>query len=149
MKKVLSILAGMFLFASCATYQPTPKSFVSMIDYSAFTQQGIYVTESNSVNFDYEAIGSICAEELGGWISKKSSEYSDPKEEYYLGSSFSKKIYVKPDIQEAFKKLMDKLSQSGANGLINMRIEFTKELDIVGKQVTVDKIIVSGMAIKR
>lgn len=60
----------------------------------------------------------------------------------------SNKVYIKPDIQEAFKKLMDKLSQSGANGLINMRIEFTTELDLTSK-LTIGKILVSGMAIKR
>ena len=148
MKKALFLLVSMFIFASCATYQPAPKSFISMIDYSTFTKQGIYVTESNSVNFDYEAIGSICVEELGGWVSKKKSEYSDPKEQYYIGSGMRNKVYIQPDIQEAFKKLMDKLSQSGANGLINMRIEFTTELDLTSK-LTIDKIIVSGMAIKR
>lgn len=147
--KKLFLLPCMLLLASCASYLPAPKSITGMIDYSTLTKNGIFVTESNSVNFDYEAVGSIYAEEVGGFVRKDGKpDPIDPRDDYYIGSSSGKKVYVRPDVQAAFEKLISKLSQSGANGLINMKIQFTTEQDLISK-VIIDKIIVSGMAIKK
>lgn len=150
MKKIFLIIESTLLLVSCApVYQLAPRSYIGIIGYSPLTEKGIYVTESNSVSFDYKAIGSVYAEEIGGWVRKDGKpESSDPKEAYYLISSGKKKIYVQPDINAIFKKLVDQLKQSGANGIVNLKIESTTEQDFVSK-LSYDKIIVTGMAIKK
>ena len=148
MKKVLVLIVATWLFTSCATYRPTPKSFFGIIDYSALTSKGLFVTESNSVNFDYQAIGSVIAEEIGGWISKSSKQQSvSASDEYYVGAS-SKKMYKAPDVQAAFDNIEKHLSSIGANGIINLNITTSYEIDLVSK-LPVDKITVSGMAIRK
>lgn len=149
MKNTFLVIASTLLLASCATLYRAPRSYIGIIDYSPLTEQGIYVTESNSVSFDYKAIGSVYAEEVGGWVRKDGKpESNDPKEPYYLFSSGKKKIYVLPDINSIFKKLVDQLKQSGADGIVNLKIESTIEQDLATK-LPYDKIIVTGMAIKK
>ena len=137
------------MFTSCATYHPAPKSFVGVIDYSVLTSKGLFVTESNSVNFDYQAIGSVIAEETGGWIPKNGAKQKpvNAGDDYYVSSS-SKKIYMAPDIQAAFDNIAEHLSSIRANGIINLKITTSSEIDLVSK-LSVDKIIVSGMAIRK
>lgn len=148
MKKVL-LLFCVIALSSCVTYLPVPKSLIGMIDYSGLTNRGIFVTESNSVSFDYEPIGSIYVEEVGGWIRKDGKENSsDLKEDYYINSSSRKKIYQAPDIQTMYEKLAIKLKDVGANGLINLKITSTSEFDQLSK-TTVDKIVITGMAINK
>ena len=70
MRKLLCIILIVILATSCATVKlPQPYSYSNYIDYSAFTEQGIFVTESNSVSFDYQQLGSISVVEVGGWVS--------------------------------------------------------------------------------
>ncbi len=149
MKKVLLLIVSVCMFTSCATYQPAPKSFVGIIDYSVLTSKGIFVTESNSVNFDYQAIGSVIAEETGGWVPKSSAKQkpASAADDYYVSSS-SKKNYIAPDIQVAFDNIAEHLLSLRANGIINLKITTSSEIDLVSK-LSVDKIIVSGMAIRK
>lgn len=148
MKKVLVLLVGMCMFASCATYRPAPKSFVGVIDYSVLTSKSLFVTESNSVSFDYQAIGSVIAEETGGWVPKNGAQSStNVSDEYYVGSS-TRKVYKNPDVQVAFDNIAEQLSSIGANGIINLKITTSSEIDMVSK-LSVDKVTVSGMAIRK
>lgn len=148
MKKILLLSFCTIALSSCATYLPAPKSVIGMIDYSGLTNRGIFVTESNSVSFDYEPIGSIYVEEVGGWIRKDGKpNFVDSKDDYYVGSS-SKKVYQAPDIQAVYVKLSNKLKDVNANGLINLKIISTSEFDQLSK-TTVGKIVITGMAINK
>ena len=149
MKKILLSFFCAIVLSSCATYLPAPKSVIGMVDYSGLTNRGIFVTESNSVSFDYEPIGSIYVEEVGGWIRKDGKPDSvDPKEAYYVNSSSSKKVYQAPDIQTVYVKLANKLKEVNANGLINLKITSTSEFNQLSK-TTVGKIVITGMAINK
>lgn len=70
MKKALLLFFCAIILSSCAIYLPAPKSIIGMVDYSGLINRGIFVTESNSVSFEYEPVGSIYVEEVGGWIHK-------------------------------------------------------------------------------
>lgn len=147
-KKILCLLFSVLVLSSCGSIPlPAPHSDVVMIDYSSLTQDGYFVTESNSVSFDYEAVGSIIAEEVGGWLSKNGKPKSvDPKDEYYI--SFGRKqIYQEPDLQKAYENLKNKLKEVGANGIINLDIRFVQGSS--DKYPKPDKIIITGMAIKK
>lgn len=149
-KKIVLLLFSIAILSACGTVNlPKPQSNIGLIDYSGLTQKGIFVTESNSVNFDYEAIASVYIEEIGGWVRKDGKPDSDdPKSDYYINSSARKKTYEKPNLQEVFKKLVEQLKEQKANGIINLRISFATETIVPG-QVYADKIIISGMAIRK
>ena len=62
------------MLTSCATSAisyPEPYGFSTFLDYSPLTNKGIYVTESNSVSFDYKILGSVSATEVSGWVKKE------------------------------------------------------------------------------
>jgi uncharacterized protein YbjQ (UPF0145 family) len=144
MKKMFVLMVGFgFVVFSCRTIAPT--SYFGGILYSPLTEQGIYVSESNSVSFDYVAIGSVIVEETGGWVRniKSRNELGKRTEDYYVKSTVSKK-YTIPALDAAFEHLREYLFEIGANGIINMHIEF-----IPSSKVSLDKIVITGMAIKR
>ena len=90
--------------ASCSTVSVPQFTTTTFVDYSEFTKQGIFVTESNSVNFDYKPLGSVVSFTQGAWSGLS-----------------SKKI----DADEAFKDIADKVKNAGGNGLINFRFNVT------------------------
>ena len=57
-------------------------------------------------------------------------------------------MYKAPDVQAAFDNIEKHLSSIGANGIINLKITTSYEIDLVSK-LPVDKITVSGMAIRK
>lgn len=143
MKKTFLIIASTLLLASCAPVNyPAPRTEIGMVNYAPLTNQGIFVTESNSVGFNYEAVGSIYIIETSGWIRKdgKSADEIDPKEAYYIGSSSQKNWkFVSPTVEEALLKIAEKLKSSGANGIINLKVTTS----------ITDGITITGMAIKK
>jgi hypothetical protein len=66
--RTITLFLLLFTFVSCGFKIPKYVSASSFIDYSYFTDKGIYVSESNSVNFDYTPMGSIDV-----WISSSIS----------------------------------------------------------------------------
>lgn len=152
MKKVYLLFVVMLLVLSACQSLPAPKSNVVVVDYTALTNQGIFVTESNSVNFSYEPIGSISIDELGGWVREnKQKRAVDIKEDYYYNSPnpFSgKQVYQAPDMNNMFNKLAAQLHELGANGIINLKITQTFEYQKEIKQF-IHRVTISGMAIKK
>lgn len=116
-----------FVVTSCVTL-PTPYSNIGTIDYSPLTKNGIYVTESNSVNFEYIAVSSIIATEKGGWVN---------------GSE------KRPSIEVAFKNIIEEMKKLNANGIINLGILASSEMVFDGySKGFVPVITVKGMAIR-
>lgn len=115
------------ILSSCASL-PEPESRVGVIDYTPLIKAGIFVTESNSVNFDYTAVGSIVATEKGGWINGRAK---------------------RPETQDALKSITKELERMGANGIINLNIISSVEMsDDLMSKTFVSVITVKGMAIK-
>ncbi len=158
MKKVL--YCSLFIFvtgvlASCATSTstasyPAPYGFSTFLDYSSLTSKGIYVTESNSVSFDYKTLGSVSAIEIGGWVKKgKEPKKSIPREpnknsedELYTrinkNQYTEKNVYVDPSLDMAMDRMANTLKEVGANGIINLKVQSES-----------GRIIISGMAIRK
>ncbi len=99
-----------------------------VVDYSTFQQNGIFVTESNSVSFEYQPIGSVVSVTRGA-----AEEYIN-----YLITTKAKRV----DMEKAFAEIGKKLLDMNADGLINMRIRQSFEDDFYYLTIT-------GMAIKR
>lgn len=150
MKKVLLPLL-VVLFTACvpSLNLPSPWSKFTMADYSMFTQNEIFVTESNSVSFDYTPIGSVHSQAVGGWVKRdgKDTPIVPKDDDYYINSKARKKMYKSPQLQDAFNTLIENMKSIGANGIINLRIIYdTPNPNIDFKPET---IMVTGMAIKR
>jgi hypothetical protein len=133
--------------ASCTTVNvPAPKQYASTIDYAYLSQKGIFVTESNSVNFDYEPLGSIYVECTGGWVKKKYKE-GDDMEDIYMTTLGSVK-YLPPTFEDAYQLILSEVKKLRANGVINLKIRTVSEYQSTYK-VYVDKIIITGMCIRK
>lgn len=152
MKKVYLLFVAMLLGLVACQSLPEPKSNMVVVDYTTLTNQGIFVTESNSVNFSYEPIGSISIDELGGWVRKENKKrMTNVREDYYYNSSnliAGKQVYQAPDMNNMFNKLAAQLHELGANGIINLKITQTFEYQKEIKQF-IHRVTISGMAIKK
>mgnify|MGYP005878621111 CR=1 FL=1 len=159
MKKLLVLIFALLSLVACTTVKlPIPVSSSGFIDYLPLTSRGIYVTESNSVSFDYEAIGSIYVTENGGWVrtskdknikeEKRKKHLNVEDDSYYTPEnseiSSGKSTYISPDVVIAMENMAQELKKTGANGIINLKIEYTRE-----GVLNIEKITISGMAIKK
>lgn len=129
MKNLFLLLLCIFALTSCAVHLPAPKSTVGLIDYTEFTQKGIFVTESNSVSFEYQAIGSVFAEETDGWSEKKPEKNRTVYQDEYYDSYSGKRLtgqrkFVPANLNQALQNIAKQLEAIGANGIINLKIDY-------------------------
>lgn len=151
MKKVLLFVFAIGLLTSCATSAisyPEPYGFSTFLDYSPLTNKGIYVTESNSVSFDYKILGSVSATEVSGWVKKekelkvanknKKNNVDDMYADVERNQSNGKYMRMSPSLDAAMERMANTLKEIDANGIINLKIQWEP-----------DRIIISGMAIRK
>ena len=151
MKKVLLFVFAIGLLTSCATSAisyPEPYGFSTFLDYSPLTNKGIYVTESNSVSFDYKILGSVSATEVSGWVKKekelkvanknKKNNVDDMYADVERNQSNGKYMRISPSLDAAMARMANTLKEVDANGIINLKIQWEP-----------DRIIISGMAIRK
>nr|DAT27615.1 MAG TPA: Putative heavy-metal-binding protein [Caudoviricetes sp.] len=164
MKKVLLLFALTIGFYSCKTALPEPKTLLLTTSYDAFQKSGIFVTESNSVNFEYTSLGNVSVSDYGGWVKKNkykaddapTSKVYNPQNDMYLGyepadrgsSILSKSKYLFPNVGNSISLLITKIKDMGGNGIINLHISYSKE-SYYKSAAVVDVITVSGMVIKK
>jgi uncharacterized protein YbjQ (UPF0145 family) len=153
MKKGLIIAMMAFTMTSCfTTHLYEPHWSAEVVDYSMLTDKGIYVNESDKINFEYQTLASVETRSIGGYVNKEKADNIDQKSinDIYYQEEKSKKAkangfnkeYVAPKYDEALGVMALKLEELGANGIINLKIRVE-----VGELY--DKIIVTGTAIKR
>lgn len=121
MKRVLFLfnVTLSLLVTSCVSLDQ--MTVTEVIDYSRFLKNGIYVTESNNVDFDYTPIGSVVSVTRGA-----------------IRNAWSYSV----DTEKAFSDIGKKVKAIGADGLINMKISNSYINSFYYTTVT-------GMAIKR
>jgi len=102
MKKLLFFAAIVLLFYSCS-----PEIYYAVnsytIDYSKYTEKNFFITESNSVNFEYKPVGSIVVESVSGYYNSE---------------------FISANIDDAFIKLYQVAQKNKANGVINVKMNF-------------------------
>lgn len=123
MKKFLLLLLIGVSLSSCMTQLelPKPSAYAGIFDYSPLTSKGVFVTESNSVSFDYETIGSLYAQSRGGWIDKK---------------------YSSPSLQALYNEVLSELGKMKANGIVNLKL-------FISGSGTSEMLSLTGMAIRK
>jgi uncharacterized protein YbjQ (UPF0145 family) len=149
MKKALFIAAMILALASCAPTGPQFSQIAGLIDYSQYP--GMFLTESNSVSFDYTPVGSLIAVETTGVVAKQTVKEKDMDDIYDNGKGYRNngKLYYNTyettkgkvrhaDPQSALTYAVDEAKTLGGNGIINLHI----------RRIT-DGYEVTGMVIKR
>lgn len=117
------------------------------IDYQEAGQGKVFITEANSVSFEYEPLGSILVEETSGVvkITVPTTEKERNVDSLYGPGPSTKTVtsYSKATAQTALNYAAQEAIRLGGNGIINLRLASVND----GKGGAI--VSVSGMIIKR
>lgn len=132
MKKLnVLIAAAALIMSGCSPIIRTPEEFSSGItDYSIFAKKGFFITESNSVNFEYQPIGSVYVKQQAGYEvlsnTAKQKVYSDDVTGGQLTKDFNTmkigSTFIPLDINRGLKEIYIQSEKAGSNGIINLKI---------------------------
>ena len=154
MKKLFVVLAAstLLLLSSCGPIRFAYTKYAVALDYSEYTNKGFYLTEANSVNFEYKAIGSITARVISGYVKKNvQRKSSNMKDDIYGERSKSFDVlgkYNSAKPQDALEELCNKAMEIGANGIINIKTVYIP--DVMGGTINpYDSYVITGMAIRK
>lgn len=126
MKKLLLFLFAVTL-ASCSTLQY--KATTYSIDYAKYTELGFFITESNSVSFEYIPVASVGSKIESGYTS---ADRDSGKNQLTYATG-----------EDALAYLVAQSQKLGANAIIGLKI-----VD-VSINAAIPAFTASGMAIKR
>lgn len=167
----LSITGGLALLISCSA--PKYQVFPSVVNYRTYLEtDNFYITESNSVAFDYEPVGNITVRILNGkcrreyapgdidtiyhkgkdynWYEFKPKEGAKPIVDFEPTLIHGKDYdYYDPNYRTGnYNDVLDELYKQaksiGANGIINLKLQPYQES--VTKR---DGVMGTAMAIKK
>lgn len=149
MKKLLS-LCLVALITSCSTYKVMYNASSGCIDYSTYSEKGFFITESNSVSFDYKPMGSLFVEISSGYEKRleKNKKYLDIDGHEKSKTEISVGNWINATSKIAFDSLYKRSLDLKANGIINLQTKYYPATYYNNTMVTGDKFIVTGMAIK-
>lgn len=138
MKKSLLLFIFITVMSSCIT---TSKYAVhtGMVDFKKYNNKGFFITQSNSVSFEYEPIGYVSTIIFSGYDE---SQKPNQKKTSLAGPDIGKHHVASNE--EAFDALYEKCTNEGANGIIN--VDFST---IKNQQGNIVSVQANGMAIKR
>ena len=144
MKKILFSLLALTLLSGCGSIKTTFLSLSNVVDYQKYHEQGFFITEANSVSFEYDPIGSVLVTMRPGYEVTKSARG-------YLSYSKNPRMITEYDVLDELKKEVETL---GGNGVINIKVLYeTSRIEASAWDASVLKqgttITVTGMAIKR
>ena len=156
MKKTLLSLIFVAAITGCSIIPKSPyQQSAVVLDYSEYTNKGFFMTEANSVNFEYKAIGSVSAKVQSGYEIIGESVRKGMKDDIY-GETYDKhKVkygkYKQAFSDDAINVLCNKAMERGANGIINIKVTYLPAIrDLkTGIVIEPDAIIVTGMAIRK
>ena len=152
MKKIVFILS-VILLMGCSTIGKFPYvQESSIIDYSQYEKKGFFITEANSVSFEYEAVGSVSAKVESGFEIMGSNKVRAVGDDIYQKQMETKtKVaygeFVSATPTQALELLYQRAVESRANGIINLKISpITQYTQAYGNVIT--GYFATGMAIK-
>jgi hypothetical protein len=138
MKKLLVLFVACSFLIGCQT----PHRIIThTFDYTEYTDKGFFLTESESVGFDYTPIAGISITLADGTFSK-----GNPVPEGLGTHSSSSVVNFLP--KDALKQLYTECIKLGANGVIGLKLQSRHGMDALGRNV-VGVTTISGTAIKK
>lgn len=140
------------MLGSCA--KVPMKHATYFVDYKEAGKGRVFISEANSVSFEYEPLGSVIVEEISGYkpkVKHRDLEKEQKLEPLYIGPSSDYVVeddddskYANANAQSALNYAVDEVIRMGGNGLINVKIS-TYYPEKSNRRV----VAVYGMAIKR
>lgn len=148
MKRFFLTLVCLTSLTSCSVKIPYVQE-TYFTDYRSFMDKGFFITESDAVSFDYDAIGSMSIEQRSGHeftVKKGDNFYS----EYYSQVEQKWGKFKKASLEEAMNYFYEEAKDKGADGTIKFKVEtIFEEKQSYGIMVkTPIGYIISGMLIK-
>lgn len=129
----LSLIVGVVLvalLASCKSSTPAFKHEAYLVDLRTMTDDGFFITESNSVGFDYQPIGVMTLFEYSGedktYVVTQQEVQQDLNDGIYVQSMMKRqsKHWRTADSQSALNEMVRVAKEQGANGIINLSIKY-------------------------
>src|SRR5690606_16170414 len=116
----LFIAAGML---SCSGPRMYFEASATYVDYRPYTETGFFITESNSVGFDYKPVSSVMAIARSGYLpQERRSNVTDSKpfdDVYYKPERIKAGVRTATP-KDAVRELVHQARALGANGIINL-----------------------------
>ncbi|MGL4367238.1 MAG: hypothetical protein ACRCTQ_03000, partial [Brevinemataceae bacterium] len=128
----------------CAV-KPVYQKNTYVVDYSVYNKQGVFLTESPSVSFPYDPVGSVLVTIKDGNVAihnDKTYQIQEQEGVEYVG----KKEYKIATTGDALQELTDLTKKLGADAVVGLKLEYKIESS---KDYARGVVIVSGMAVKR
>lgn len=148
MKHIAFLLLVCLLSALSSCHTPMTHA-TYYIDYQEAGQGKVFITEANSVSFEYEPLGSILVEETSGVvkITVPTTEKERNDDSLYGPGPSTKTVtsYSNATAQTALNYAAQEAIRLGGDGIINLKL--SANLDSKGRKI--ETISVSGMVIKR
>ncbi len=142
---LVALIAGI---SSCTTKIPY-VAVTNYIDYEPYSKQGIFITEANSVSFDYTPMGSVTATIKSGYEKKtrvSNSFYTDYNGVKRTGME-KYDAFKAATPEDGVALMVESVKEKGGNGIINFHIAPITE--IVDKEIVCTGYLLTGMAIKK
>lgn len=137
MKRTLTFLFLIVITTSCM--MPKYAVYSGMLDFKKYNDRGFFITQSNSVSFEYDPIGVVSVTVYSGMDENKETTQ---KKTSIAGPNMGK--YHIASNEDAFDALYEKCMEENGNGIINVNFSTIKDKN--GNIVAVEA---SGMAIRR
>lgn len=119
------------LLSSCVSPKLSQVEMVNFLDYSKYTNQGFFITESNSVSFEYAPMATVTVTVLWG-----------DEAQWVVENGVAKKRYGDASPERALELAVKRSREKGANAIINLHIE---SVELNGRP----GILLTGMAVDR
>jgi len=144
MKKLIyASLIGVVL-SSCTIVRVPSVQVSSALDYQ---KSGIFLTESNSVSFNYEPVASLSALQISGYATSDKVNKTFTEDVYgtsFTGPQRTTNKFIQASREDVLNELCKKAIEKGANGIINLSIKY-----IPRTTDTYSGYEATGMAIKK
>ena len=136
------LLLSVIVCSSCQTFVYTQEAYY--LDYSFFKERNFFVTETNTVSFPYESLGSINVTITSGKVYKSTDDKDSYKPLYQRSGSFKWAT-----LDDTYQLVYDLAKEKGANGILGLKVEYIKPDKFSGKDKSNSGYMITGMAIKK
>lgn len=126
--KVLFFAICAFILTGCSSSIRYSES-VDYVDYNEYLNEGIFITESNSVNFAHTPLGSISVEIIDGFkkgVRNSKFKYADMNGQQHNTEEFE--YWSTGSYSHALRLAIEEVKKKGGNGLINLNISVSTQL---------------------
>ncbi len=115
-----------FSFTSCYVAKPTYSVRGYTIDFSKYSDDGFFITEATSVSFEYNPVAAVMIQAKSGYevIGTKKRKIVEDDGTIRTVDADKYGNFKPADIEDCFERLHEIAQEKGANGAINVKLEY-------------------------